>query len=198
MKRQASRRRHDRWADWAVIGVLAVALLLGWAVMSLAEGQRATYTDAEVGLTVRYPRGWLLKANERLVFQALDPDSGPFKTTYQIRAWPIDATARVTPTLSSVLNDASLSRAQEGTAYRMFDVVEGRGSDDQPAMEATYVYVVESADFFTQQMPVVVQGLDVAVARGGQAYVFSLLAEKDVFEAAAPAFRRFVETAELR
>jgi hypothetical protein len=198
MKKQTVRGRHDRWADWAVIGLLAVALLLGWAVMSLAQGQRATYTNAEVGLTVRYPQGWLLKGSEKLVFQALDPDSGPFKTTYQVRAWPIDATARLTPTLSSVLNDASLSRAQEGIAYRMFDVVEGRGSDTQPAMEATYVYVVESADFFVQQMPVVVQGLDVAVAQGGRAYVFSLLAEEDLFEAALPAFRRFVETADLQ
>jgi hypothetical protein len=65
-------------------------------------------------------------------------------------------------------------------------------------MQSTYVYVVESSDLFTQRMPMVVMGLDVAMARGDQAYVFSLLASKDDFEDAEAVFRRFVKAAEIR
>jgi hypothetical protein len=193
-----ARTRRDRWADWAVVGTLAIALLLGWAVKTYAESQTNAFTDDEAGLTVRYPKNWLLRADEKLAFQALDPDSGEFKTTYQVRRWPIEATTSVTPTLAAVLNGASLARAPGTTAFRIFDLQEGEEIDEQPAMESTYVYVVESSDLFTQRMPVVVMGLDIAIARGDQAYVFSLLANKDDFEDAEAPFRRFVKRAEIR
>jgi len=198
MAEKPANKRSDRWADWAVIGLLVVALLLGSAVMVLAQGQRDEYTDAKTGLTVRYPQGWLLKPAESLAFRAVDPGAGGFKTTFEARVWPIDASGPTTPTLAVVLNNASLARAQQGTAYRLFDVVEGRPIDGQPAMEANYVYVVKSGDLFVQRMPVVVLGLDVAVARGERAYVFSLLAAQETFAEAEKAFRRFVESAELK
>jgi hypothetical protein len=199
-------RPRDRWAHWAVIGVLAVALLLGGVVMILAQGQRETASNAEAGLTVRYPQDWLLKVgqSENLVFQAVDPASGSFNTTFQVRVVPIpnqatsiDATSPVTSTLILVLNNLSLSRAQQTTAYRQLDLEEGASIGGQPAMEASYVYVQEGSNLFAQQMPVVVQGLDVATARGDKAYVFSLLAADDVFASAEKEFRRFVASAGL-
>jgi len=190
------RTRQDRWADWAVIGVLIAALLLGWALMLVVQGQRATFADADTGLTLRYPKGWMQKSGDRLLFQAVDPDSGEFKTTYQVRVQPIDANGPVTPTLALVLNGASLARAQEGTAYRMLDLEVGQPVNGRPTMEASYVYVVDSAAF-SQQLPVVVMGLDIAVAEGDQAYLFSLLAGKDGFDEAERDFRRFVARAEL-
>ena len=192
------RTRRDRWADWAVIGTLVVALLLGWAVMVLAEGQTSVYTDAESGVVLRYPQGWFLKDDENLIFQALDPGSGAFKTTYQLRLWPVEVTASPTATLAAVLNDASLVRAQEGIAYRLFDIVPGEEKDGQPTMEATYVYVVDSFDLFAQHMPEVVLGLDIAVGTDEGVYVFSLLAGQDAFAEAEKQFRKFVQTAELR
>jgi len=197
-KKRSTRARHDRWADWAVIGVFALALLLGWGVMAYAEGQRETYTDEQAGLTVRYPQGWFVKSDEQMAFQVQNSASGPFRTTYQVRVWPIDATAPLTPTLASVLNDGSLSRAQEGTAYRLFDITEGQEAGGRPTMESSYVYVVEGNNVFVQHMPAVVEALDVALARGDKAYVFSLLASEAVFEAAKPAFRRFVESAKFK
>jgi len=187
----------DRRADWAVVAVLAVALLLGWAVMAGAQGQRKAYTNDAAGLTVEYPQGWLLKPAGDLAFQALDADSGDFKTTYQVRTTPIDATGGITQALTLALNNASLARAQEGTAYQPFDIAEGDPMAGRPTMEASYVYVVAGRDLFVQVWPVVVEGLDLAVAKGDKAYIFSLLAAHDAFQAAVPGFRRFVESAEL-
>lgn len=196
--KRPARTRRDRWADWAVIGVLVVALLLGWGVKSIAEGQRNVYTDADTGLTVRYSKNWFLKADDKLAFQAIDPGSGGFKTTYQVRVWPVDVTGEVTPTLTMVLNNASLNRAPKSTAYRLFDIEEGQEIGGMPTMEATYVYVAESGDMFVQRMPVVVMGLDIAVPVGDQAYVFTLLAAQDNFEDADKEFRKFVESAEYK
>lgn len=190
--------RRDRWADWAVIGALTVALLLGTAVMALAQGQRSAYTNTDAGLTVRYPKDWLLKSAAGLAFQAIDPHAGEFKTTYQVQIAPIVAGDPVTPTLTLTLNNLSLSRAQQQTAYRLFDIVEGAPLAGQPVMEATYAYVLRGNDLFSQRLPVVVQGLDIAVARGEHAVVFTLLASKDAVAAAEQAFRRFVGSAEMR
>ena len=163
MLQPITRSRSDRWADGAVIGALIAALLLGAVVVNLAQGQRSQFSNAEAGLTVAYPQGWLLQSSADLAFQAINPESGTFKTTYQARTMPI----------------APVS--------------------GQPTMEANYVYISAPSDPFAQTAPVVVHGLDIAVARGDQAYIFSLLAaEGDAFAAAAPNFRRFVQSAALR
>ena len=194
----SARTRRDRWSDWAVVLVFALALALGWGVMVYAQGQRESFTDAASGLTVAYPHGWLVKGDDRLAFQVLNPVASGFRTTYQVRVWPISAAEPLTSSLGAILTDASLSRAQQGTAYRLLDIAEGRAVRGQPAMEAEYVYVVEGNDLFVQQLPVLVRGLDVARTLGDRAFVFSLLASQDDFDRAEPAFRDFVETAKLK
>lgn len=197
MSKKITRNRKDRWADWAVIGVLVLALVLGTAVMAVAESQTVEAANAEAGLTVRYPKGWLLKPAESLAFQAVDPTAGDFKTTYQVQWMPVGASEPTTPTLTLALNNLSLSRAQQETAHRLFEVAEGQPLDGQPTMEASYAYVVKGNDLFAQRMPVVVQGLDIAVAQDGRIAVFTLLASKEAFAGAERDFRRFVESAEL-
>jgi hypothetical protein len=163
--------------------------------MTWAVGQTETFTDEGTGLSLQYPQDWLLKPDAGMLFQALDPESGEFKTRYQVRDWPIQVTTPITPTLTMVLNNASLSQAQETTAYRLFEIFERLEVGGQPAMESSYAYVVEGSDLFVQQMPVVVQGRDVVVAGGDRAYVFSLVAARESFEDAGPAFDRFVQEA---
>lgn len=194
-RKPSARTRSDRWSDWAVVGLVVAALCLGWVAMTWALGQTQTFTEGETGLTLQYPAGWLLKPEAGTVFQALDPEAGDFKTRYQVREWPIVETTPITPTLVTVLNNASLSRAQETTAYRLFGIEAGPEIDGWSAMESSYAYVASGSDLFVQQMPVVVQGQDVAVSWGGRAYVFSLVAAKDSFEAVQPAFDRFVLSA---
>lgn len=197
MAKSEARTRRDRWADWFAVGVVAVAVLVGWGLMLWVGAQTETFADEGLGVTVQYPRDWLMKESDNLVLQVMDPDSGLFKTQYQVRAWPIDATASLTPTLTVVLNNASLSRAQKATAYRLFDIVQGKDIGDGPSMESSYAYVAESGDLFSERMPVVVQGKDVAIARGEFAYVFTLLAPGEAFAGAEAQFLRFIEATEF-
>lgn len=193
-----NRKRSDRWADWAVIGTLVIALLLGTAVMALAQGQTHTYTSTETGLTLHYPQGWLVSPAQGLAFQAADLHSGMFKTTYQVRVSPIQANEPLSPTLALVLNNLSLGRAGSEAAYRLFGVNEGAPVGGQPTMEASYAYVSEPGDLFAQLAPVVVHGLDIAVAHGDRAYTYSLLAEESAFKRAERDFRRFVQAATVQ
>ncbi len=190
------RKRRDRWADWAVVGVLVIALLLGWVVMALAESSTETFTANQASLTVHYPTDWLIRESDEVAFRAIDPASGAFKTTYEVQVVPIQATENPTPTLSVALNNASLARAGEYSAYRLFDVVRDKDLDGQPTMEATYVFVQKGSDLFRQDMPIVVLGLDIAVTEGERAYIFSLMAAEENFGEAEKDFRKFVRKAE--
>jgi hypothetical protein len=187
--------RRDWWSDWAVVLVLAIALALGWGVMTLAQGQRESYTDAASGLTVEYPRGWLVKPDDRLAFQAVDPVGAEFRTTYQVKVLPISDAAPITSTLAAILNDAALARAQEGSAYRLLDIREGPAVRGQPTMESEYAYVAKGSDLFVQQLPVVVRGMDIAAGTRDGVLLFSLLSSKDGYDHAVAAFRDFAETA---
>ena len=201
MLQPITRSRSDRWADGAVIGALIAALLLGAVVVNLAQGQRSQFSNVEAGLTVAYPQGWLLQSSADLAFQAVAPESGAFQTTYQVRTTPIMAGDPITPALSLALDNMALDRRRQETAYQLFDISEGAPVAGQPTptMEANYVFVSAPSDPFAQTAPVVDHGLDIAVARGDQAYIFSLLAaEGDAFAAAAADFRRFVQSAALR
>jgi hypothetical protein len=193
----AVRTRRDRWADWAVVGVVVVALLLGWVIKALAEGMTDTYTDTEHSLTLRYPEDWLLQGDDQVAFRAVDPGVADFRTTYEVQVFPVGTQPPTTATLSLALNNVSLARAQETTAFRQFEVVKGRELDGRPTMESTYVFVQKGSDLFFQKMPIVVMGLDIAVAEGDQVYVFSLLARQDLYAAAEKDFRRFVRSAKI-
>jgi hypothetical protein len=195
---RSARTRRDRWADWAVVGTLVLALLLGWAVMALAQGRHDTYANDEAGFAVRYPADWLHRDLEGTAFRVVDPASGSYKTTYEVRTALLDQTQDPASALALVLNNASLSRAQKTSAYRLFEIVEGQEIDGRPSMEATYVFVHEPGDMFVQQMPVVVLGLDIAVAGQDRAYVFTLLAAQEDFDQPEDLFRKFVKSAEIQ
>ena len=199
MSDSVSRRsRHDRWSDLAVIATLGMALLLGWAVMTWIEGDRQAYSAETGDLTVFHPGRWVVGSQDALLFRARDPESAGFSTTYQVRRLPAPVATAVTPTLASVLNDLSLGRAQGTIGYRLLDLKVGAQLDGRPTMESSYVYVDEAPDPLARRMPAVVEGMDVALARDGFVYVFSLLAAADGFQKAERPFREFVETAEFK
>ena len=193
----STRTRRDRFSEWAVIVLVLVSLLLGLALRAVVEGQSTRFA-VTTGVTVRYPEGWLRKdAQEGVLLQVRDPEAESFHTRYEVRAYPISAGTPMTTTLSTVLTNRSLTQAQGATAYRVLDVYPGDTLRDMPTMEQTYAYVAENYDPFAERLPVVVTGLDIALTRGDQALVFTLLAEQDKFRDAEKQFRRFLGSVEF-
>jgi hypothetical protein len=202
------RTRRDRWADWLVVGVIVVALLLGWAAKSWAEGSTESFTEAETGLSLNYPAGWLAGSSEDYLFQARDPQSGLFKTTYRIVADKLDPDRP--RSLVDAVNTTSVSRARKLTAFRLLDIVpvdeEGQALTSNMEMEggepkapraiwARYVYVEEKPDPFRESLPVVVLGLDYTAVRGDYLYTVTLLASEASFDQAEQEFKTFLQDA---
>ncbi len=191
---RAVRTRRDRWADWLVIGVIVLALLLGWAVKAWAEGDTDTFEDPQTGLTLHYPATWLTGSDEDLLFRARDPQSGPFKITYQAAVEPLDPTRPVS--LVDAVNTTMVSRARNLTAFRLLDIETVGGEEQAPsAIWSRYVYVEEKPDPFRESLPAVVLGLDYTTVKEGYLYTFTLLASEADFEAAEKDFRAFVKDA---
>lgn len=188
------RTRRDRWADWLVIGVVAVALLLGWAVKAWAVGGTESFTHPEVDLTLNYPSGWLMGSAEDYAFRVRDPNSGPFKTTYQVTADRLDPAHPLS--LVDAVNATFLSRARKLTAFRLLDI-ETVGEEGQSpiAIWSRYVYVEEKPDPFRESLPAVVLGLDYTAVEGEYLYTFTLLASEANFDEAEKGFRAFIQDA---
>jgi hypothetical protein len=188
------RTRRDRWADWLVIGVVAGALLLGWAVKVWAVGGTDSFTHPEVGLTLSYPSGWLMGSAEDYVFKVRDPNSGPFKTTYQVMADRLDPAHPLS--LVDAVNATSVSRARKLTAFRLLDIeTVGEEGQSPSAIWSRYVYVEEKPDPFRESLPAVVLGLDYTAVGGEYLYTFTLLASEANFCQAEKGFRAFIQDA---
>ena len=188
------RSRRDRWADWLVIGVVIVALLLGWATKSWAEGSTEQFTDSQTGLVLDYPAGWLAGSGEDYIFQARDPQSGPFKITYRATAEKLDP-ARPLSLVDSV-NLSSVNRARKLTAFQVLDIeTVGQDEGSPKSVWARYVYVEEKPDPFRESLPVVVMGLDYTAVKGDYLYTFSLLAGEADFDGAEKGFKDFLQDA---
>jgi hypothetical protein len=188
------RSRRDRWADWLVIGVVAVALSLGWGIKSWTEGGTDRFSSSETGLTLRYPTGWLMSRADGYLLKVRDPHSGLFKTTYAVTADKLDPARPMS--LVDAVNATSVSRARKLTAFRLLDI-ETMGEEGKPpnAVWSRYVYVDEKPDPFRDSLPVVVLGLDYTAVEGEHLYTFTLLAGEADFEAAEKGFRAFIEDA---
>lgn len=205
---QTLQTRRDRWADWLVIGIVVVALLLGWAVKAWAESDTESFNDPETGLTLHYPAGWLAGSAEDYMFKARDPQSGPFKITYQVTSDKLDPARPIS--LVDAVNATVVNRARKLTAFRLLDV-EPVDEEGQPlpdnidaasekreapgAIWARYVYIEEKPDPFKESLPAVVLGLDYTTVKGEYLYTFTLLAGEADLEEAEKGFKTFLQDA---
>lgn len=193
-EQKTARTRRDRWADWVVVGVVVVALLLGWVVKAQAEGSTEAFSDAETGLSLNYPTGWLAGSGEDFLFRARDPQSGLFKTTYLVEAEVLDPARPVS--LVDAVNMTSVNRARKLTAFRMLDIEAVGPEEGSPrAIWSRYAYVEEKPDPFHDTLPVVVLGLDYTGVREGYLFTLTLLASEANFDEAEAAFKAFVRDA---
>lgn len=194
MTTKVVRTRRDRWADWLVVGVVVVALLLGWATKSWAEGGTEQFSDSKTGLTLNYPAGWLAGSGEDYIFKARDPQSGPFKITYRVTADKLDPTRPLS--LVDAVNATSVNQARKLTAFRLLDIEPvGEEGQSPSAIWARYVYVEEKPDPFRESLPTVVLGLDYTTVKGEYLYIFTLLASEADFDEAEKNFEAFIKDA---
>ncbi len=185
----------QNYAEWMVILVVAVALLAGWGVRTYAEswvGRASTATGP--ALTVSYPAWWLSSADGGdLRFR--DVRAGGVPPAIEVRAANAAQADQAVHALALEADSLSLGRGRELSAYRILSTDTKATYRGAPALEVSYVYVLDKADAFQQQLPVVMLGEDMLVYQAGRVFVFSLQAPQDGFDQAQRRFRALVDSA---
>lgn len=185
-------RRRDRWADWAVIVLVAAALILGWTLREAILFRTAPFNVAEAGISGRCPAGWIRETGEDPLLALRNPLIDPFNARLELRARPL--APDVDPL--QALDDLSFNRASQVTAYSVLNTDQVLVGDEAVPLR-TYTYVHVNRNPFADHVPIVVKGTDVALPDEGRVIVATLLASVDDFDAHQRYFRAFVESLEF-
>lgn len=194
-----ARLRGEGLTEWLVIGLVILALIVGWVLKVSIQGQTATF--ASEALSVRYPVDWLLGKDEEALFTVTDPDSlSTFKTTFSARVEPLGQVeeqeyvfkvegvdASVKPLgqvtgLSAAANRLVMRRNKELKEYNVLSAREAtlRGQEAL-AIEYAYVDSPRAGWATAPSLAVVVQAVDTVTVRGDQVYIFTYAADANVF-----------------
>ena len=188
---QATRRR-DRWADWAVVALVAVALILGQVTREVTLSRTSPFTVANAGIRVQYPAAWMRESGDDPLLRVRDARGGKFDTTLELRSRPLAAEAEPVMALDAL----ALERAGQVVAYQAL-------STDQVLVggeittRRTFAYVHADRNPYVDRLPVVVQGTDLALRDGDRTIIVTFLADADNFDAHYRYFRAFLESMEF-
>ncbi len=94
-----------RWADLAVVALVAVALIAGWLLREAVLSRATPFTVGN--LSGRYPAGWVRETGEDPLLRVRDPRGGETGAVLELRTRALAAEA--TPAL--VLDALALERA---------------------------------------------------------------------------------------
>lgn len=184
-------QRRDRWADWVVVALVAVALLLGWVLKESVLSRTVPFNTGEAGISGRRPEGWITESGDDPLLRARDPRGGAFDTVLELRSQPLGEGAET----GQALDDLRWERATRLTAYQTLgarEVLVGR----EALPQRTFTYVHEDTNPYTENLPVVVRGVDVALRDGDRAIVVTYLAGAEDFDADYRYFRAFLRSLE--
>jgi hypothetical protein len=184
-------QRRDRWADWAVVALVAAALVAGLILREAVLSRSILYTTA-AGISVQYPADWVREIGDDPLLRAHNPRGGEFDAVLELRSRPLAAGADP----AMVLDALVLERGGQVTGYKTLstDQVSVGG---ETATRRTFAYVYVDRNPYVDRLPVVVQGTDLALRDDGRVIVATFLAGADDFEADYRYFRAFVESLEV-
>jgi hypothetical protein len=184
--------------DLGVVLVLALALLLGFALYRSVESSTTRFSSQEPAFGLSYPSGWLGSESllETSLLKVEDPlTASAFKTTLTVEQRPLDPAAP--PTLQTLL-DRRVEQRQGLPAYH-FLANRDTSVAGQRAVELEYAYVVQPiSEPRRASLPVVVRAREVIVVTEDQSYYIQLAAPEAAFARASGDFDRIIASVELQ
>jgi RsiW-degrading membrane proteinase PrsW (M82 family) len=173
----------DRVANWAVIGLFIVCLIVGGLVWDRTE-HRTTAFDIN-GFRGSYPAHFSLVTRPDEILRVVDV----LETQAQ---FIISVIPDVQPTVPrSVISQLAALRATEYDSYRVLDIQE-RQWRDRPTLEHHFAGVELPTPERT--IPHLVEGVDYIIIDGNRAIVVTMLADPETYATVESLFIRFLGT----
>lgn len=183
-------QRRARWADLAVVVLVAAALIGGWLLREAVLSRTTPFTAGD--LSGRYPAGWTKETGDDPLLRVRDPRGGETGALLELRTRALAAEAN--PLL--VLDALTLERAGRETAYQTLstDQVTVGG---KAATSRTFTYVAVNRNPYLERLPVVMKGVDLILKDDGRAVIVTFVDSAEDFDAGYRYFLAFVESLEL-
>jgi hypothetical protein len=192
-------RRAERLAVLWVFVTVAVALLLGWALMSAVTSQTAEYNDGQIAF--KYPARWVVAQDDDGNAMVRNPASPSPLFSDRVVVVHAPAPSGGLPAASPLAEAATawtLRRSQSLDSFRNLATEDGLTVAGQPAMRVEYVYVADpAAELGRPGVPVVVRGSDYILLTGDDMTVLAGQAADASWEGFAPALARIVNEVRL-
>jgi hypothetical protein len=171
----------QRWSSYLTIILAVVMLSAGYILRTRALEATQRYENTSVGISTRYPVGWLLEEptdTKEFVMRVQDPAAIPFKTTLQISLIPIGPDAR----LSDLPSQLHITRATTLPIYRPLTASPMKLPNGRDGLQLTYAYASVESNPRLQSLPVIVRSVDVITLRNNQALVITYRADSQSFD----------------
>lgn len=185
--------RQYRFGHFLTLVIAVLAFLYGLNMRTSVLNATTPYSDVQAGISVRYPRNWLIDVDGDYVFRVRDMTRIGFKPTIQVSIRPISADM----TDQNVLNSLHITRAESLFAYDPQSTEPYSLPDDIPATAMTYTYIERDPNPFLESASYSVTGLDILINTGSQVLIVTFRADSDTFDDDLPIFTRFLETLEF-
>ena len=211
-----ARLRGEGLTEWLVIGLVILALIVGWVLKVSIQGQTATFTSES--LSVRYPVDWLLGKDEDALFTVTDPDSlSTFKTAFSARVEPlgegeeqeyvfkvegVDASVKPLGEVTGLNAAANRLVMRKNKELKEYNVLSARETTlmgrEALAIEYAYVDSPRAGWATAPSLPVVVQAVDTVTIQGDQVYIFTYAADANIFAQEKGTLAAILESVRLK
>jgi hypothetical protein len=184
----------QRWSHYLAFIFAAIGFVVGLNLRDSTLGASTIYSNPQAGVVAAYPRSWLLdESSDDYIFEVRDITIGGFETTIRVAAQPISAQTSA----RNIFDALTLSRAQVLAAYSVISEQQYTLPDGSETSAMTYTFVSAQVNPFLQNIPVVVEGIDILITTRGQAIIISFLAEASRFEDNLPVLEQFLRRLEF-
>ena len=171
----SSHARRDRFADWAVIVLVVIALAAGWLIKSSAEN--ATQSINSAAGSFSYPSGWQTSKALGLSAQDTRTKSG-IPTAFSITSEALDTDQG----LDALSTRQTMRLAQDNDDFSMLNInKETIGGDNAVTLSYAYVAMSNAGTAASDRLPVVVEATDTLIKRGNTLYVLRFSADSTAY-----------------
>jgi len=172
--------RRERWSALLTVGLLLIALLLGWQLQTAVEAASRTISHGNISAAV--PIGWIVQSGAGdLLFAARNPQKPD--QLYQVSQIAAQAD------LDTLAAGRNQSRARMDDSFRVL-ASEAVIVGGQEGYKVSFGRINSSVP----GMPAVIEGVEYYFRHGEQVLIISLESRLDSFSEALPRFHRFVQS----
>lgn len=180
--------QRQRWSHYFVFIYALIAIVIGLNLRDSALNATVLYVNSETGIRAYYPQRWLIDTSGNYVFRVRDIAQIGFKTTIQVDVQPVT----INTSARNLLDTLTLNRSNTLAGYRVLSSMPYTLPGEQKATAMRYVYVASDSNPFLENIPSVVEGLDILAIRRGQAIIVTFLSDANQFDKNLPIFQRFL------